>query len=148
MQNGFGHLPLRSRYYQGMLDLSTLEKGLDYTRLHQTYIIFLCRENLIPERGLHCYRFRPSSAGHPDIILEDRTERIFICAKGRADTGEQLSPGLKHLINYLLNHAPADDFTERLEQAVRQVCTHREWRLEYMTLQEKLYFERKEGEAR
>ena len=35
-------LPLRSRYYQGMIDLDYLEKGHKYQELPDSYIIFLC----------------------------------------------------------------------------------------------------------
>ena len=35
-------LPKRSRYYQGMIDLSLLEKGASYQKLNESYIIFIC----------------------------------------------------------------------------------------------------------
>ncbi|MFR3808785.1 MAG: Rpn family recombination-promoting nuclease/putative transposase [Lachnospiraceae bacterium] len=36
------NLSKRSRYYQGMIDLNTLERGGNYKDLKNTYIIFLC----------------------------------------------------------------------------------------------------------
>ena len=37
-----GNLPKRSRYYQGAIDMGLLEKGKDYARLPESYIIFIC----------------------------------------------------------------------------------------------------------
>ncbi|HCI17043.1 MAG TPA: hypothetical protein DFH32_00280 [Lachnospiraceae bacterium] len=35
-------LPLRVRYYQGMIDQEILPSGTDYIFLKETYIIFIC----------------------------------------------------------------------------------------------------------
>lgn len=35
-------LPLRVRYYQGMIDQEILSSGTDYIFLKETYIIFIC----------------------------------------------------------------------------------------------------------
>ena len=43
MQNGHHkNLPKRTRYYQGMIDLNLLDKGMDYTQLKQSFVIFVC----------------------------------------------------------------------------------------------------------
>ncbi len=36
------NLPKRTRYYQGMIDLNSIEKGIDYQELPQSYVIFIC----------------------------------------------------------------------------------------------------------
>ncbi len=35
-------LPYRSRYYQGMIDLNSIEKGASYKNLKESYVIFIC----------------------------------------------------------------------------------------------------------
>ena len=35
------NLPLRTRYYQAMIDQSTLEKGQKFRELRESYIIFV-----------------------------------------------------------------------------------------------------------
>ncbi len=35
-------LPCRSRYYQDLIDLNTIEKGESYKRLKESYVIFIC----------------------------------------------------------------------------------------------------------
>ena len=37
-----GELPLRTRYYQSLIDMATLAKGHTYMELKRSYIIFLC----------------------------------------------------------------------------------------------------------
>ena len=41
-----GELPRRTRYYQGMIDMDLLDKGVYYDDLRQTYIIFICTFDL------------------------------------------------------------------------------------------------------
>ena len=36
------NLPKRSRYYQGMIDLNSIEKGAKYNALKKSFIIFIC----------------------------------------------------------------------------------------------------------
>lgn len=41
-----GELPKRSRYYQGMIDLQLINRGESYRELNQSYIIFICMEDI------------------------------------------------------------------------------------------------------
>ena len=50
-----------------------------------------------------------------------------------------MSPKLRTFLQYLRTKHPGDDFTERLEERVRQVKTSAKWRLEYMKMELKLY---------
>ena len=43
--------PERARYYQSVIDMDNLSKGENYTRLKDTYIIFLCLKDVF-RRGL------------------------------------------------------------------------------------------------
>ena len=38
-----GHLPKRSRYYAGQVDINQLNRGQEYDQLKPTYIIFICK---------------------------------------------------------------------------------------------------------
>ena len=37
-----GHLPKRSRYYQGMIDMNLIERGARYRDLKRSFVIFIC----------------------------------------------------------------------------------------------------------
>lgn len=57
-------LPLRSRFYQGMIDLALLESGMDYITLQESYVIFICTSDPF-DRNLGCYSI--SNLCHEDI---------------------------------------------------------------------------------
>ena len=127
-------LPLRSRYYQGMIDLDYLEKGKEYKVLPDSYIIFLCTFDLF-KRGYHKYSFVPKCKEVENLYLEDGTNRIFICAEGDKD---DVSEEMKSFIGYMVGEAPASSLTSRIEAKVKEAIEKRLWRKEYMTYKEQM----------
>lgn len=79
------NLPRRTRFYQCMMDSHALDKNDDYVMLKDSYVIFICPFNIFPEHGYHLYTFQPRAKENPDILLQDGTSRIFVCAKGSRD---------------------------------------------------------------
>lgn len=43
------NIPMRTRYYQGMIDLNILEKGDNYKDLKRSFVIFVCTFDLFGE---------------------------------------------------------------------------------------------------
>ncbi len=125
-------LPLRSRYYQGMIDLDYLEKGREYKELPDSYIIFLCTFDLF-KLGYHKYSFVPCCREVDDLKLDDGTERVFICAGGDKD---DVSEDVKDLIDYLIGKAANSNLTSRIDMKVKEAIEKRLWRKEYMTYKE------------
>ena len=123
-------LPRRSRYYQGMIDLQLLEKGLTYRYLNDTYIIFICPFDLY-ETGRHRYTFAGTCAEDPEVTIQDGTVRIFLNAKG---TMNDVSSSLKAFLDYVAGTVTEDPFVQELEEAVTEARKNRKWRHEYMTL--------------
>ena len=37
-----GELPLRTRYYQSLISMDMLRRGMDYTELRKSYVVFIC----------------------------------------------------------------------------------------------------------
>ena len=77
-----------------------------------------------------------------DLELDDGTNRIFLSAQGDKD---DISLGLKALLNYIAEKAPESYFTKRLDDQVKRAREHEEWRIEYMTLLERDEMMREEG---
>ena len=125
-------LPLRSRYYQGMIDLDYLEKGRDYKELPDSYIIFLCTFDLF-KRGYHKYSFEPKCLEVEDLALDDGTNRTFICAGGEKD---DVSEDMKSLIDYLAGKDAGSNLTSRIDAKVKEAIEKSLWRKEYMTYKE------------
>ena len=133
------YLPERTRYYQGMIDLNTIEKGENYDKLKQTYIIFVCPFDPFGA-GLYRYTFKNLCCEDPGIDLGDRAEKVFLNANGRVG---DISEDMKQFLLYVSKQEVSNKYTERLEQAVKRAREHEEWRVEYMTLSMK-YFEKLE----
>ena len=134
----------RSRYSQGMIDLNLLERGAHYNELNRSYVIYICRFNLLEDIGLHKYSFLNLCRENPQIELGDETEKIFLCAKG---TVNDVSEKLQAFLDYIAFGTPSDCFTNELENEVKKARDHIKWRTEYMTFLEQLERERNEGRA-
>ena len=125
------NLPKRSRYYQGMIDLSILEKGEDYKNLKRSYVIFICTFDLFG-KGRHIYTFENRCIQDKDISFGDETTKIILNTKGTMD---DVSPEMKYLLDYIDGQEASDEFTRTLETAVKSVKNNEKWRVEYMTLE-------------
>ncbi|MGN0484705.1 MAG: Rpn family recombination-promoting nuclease/putative transposase, partial [Lachnospiraceae bacterium] len=71
------NLPKRSRYYQGMLDLNLLEKGVDYRQLPKTFVIFICTFDPFGKQ-LPIYTFSNRCHESDGLELGDETQKVFL----------------------------------------------------------------------
>lgn len=136
-----GELPVRSRYYQAVLDINMIEKGLDYELLKKSYVIFICKFDLFG-KGRHIYHFENLCREDTTIRLADGTEKIFLNTKGTLDDVDE---ELRSLLDYFESLVPQDAFTEKLDKAVNKARLHKEWRQEYMKIGMMLRDSRREG---
>ena len=122
---------MRTRYYQGMIDLNILEKGENYRDLKRSFVIFVCTFDLFGE-GRHIYTFENRCIQNPELSLLDGTTKIILNTKGIMD---DVTPEMKRLLDFIDGKEPEDDFTRELDEAVQSVRKNEKWRLDYMTLQ-------------
>ena len=122
------NLPKRSRFYQGMMDLNILEKGQDYNKLKQSYVIFICIFDPFGE-GLSCYEFENTCKYDKKLTLGDERKILFFNTKG---TNINVSESVANLLNYIERKQISDDFTRRLDDEVAMVRENKEWMVEYM----------------
>ena len=66
-------LPQRARYYQGLIDMELIDKGVYYHHLNQTYIIFICTFDAF-DMGRHIYTFS-QYARDKNLKLRDGAEK-------------------------------------------------------------------------
>lgn len=137
------NLPKRTRYYQGMIDLNILNKGEDYNKLKQSFIVFICAFDAF-DRGRHLYTFRKACVEEPGLTLNDGAEVVFLCAGGDQD---DVSERVKNFLNYVSRRAVSDSFTKKIESAVDIVRNNPERRAEFMTLMLRDIKNREEGRA-
>lgn len=129
-----GNLPKRSRYYQSMTDLMLLDRGVGYSELAISYIIFICPFDIF--RGNRfVYSFTNICKEDMSIALGDGTEKIFLNAKG---SGSDISADLKAFLHLVTGEKAVGEFADKIKSAVAEVKKSREWRREYMTLEMKM----------
>lgn len=119
------NLPRRMRYYQGMIDLSILEKGDSYKSLKKSFVIFVCTFDLFGQ-GRHIYTFENRCIQEPELSLGDDTTKIILNTKGTLD---DVSVEMKRLLNFIDGKAPEDKFTKELSEAVQSVRDNEKWRV-------------------
>lgn len=126
-------LPKRMRYYQGMIDLNVIDKGQDYSRLKQSYVIFICDYD---EFGLgrHIYTFENVCKEYPQLTLKDGTIKIVLNTKGTAD---DVSEDIKELLHFFGGDEPKSDLTRMLDEEVKSVKSSEKWRRDFMLLWER-----------
>lgn len=123
-------LPKRSRYYQGMMDLQLIDSGQPYKKLNQSYVIFICLEDVFG-KNRHIYTFENICREDPEIKLRDGAIKIFLNVKSNRN---DVSSELGAFLDYLGGKKSEDEYVQKLEKAVREAKHNRKWRHEYMTL--------------
>ncbi len=121
-------LPLRVRYYQGMIDQEILSSGTDYIFLKETYIIFICTYDPFG-KGKYVYHFHMACDEDEEIQLQDKMNWIFY--NTTADLSEA-PEGIREFLNYVQTETVEDDFTSQLDKEIKQARLNEEWRSEYL----------------
>ena len=122
------NLPRRTRFYQSIIDSDNLDKGLDYDRLPDSYIIFICLDDPFTE-SFAKYSFEERCEEKPELRLNDGARKIFINASG---TKGEISDDLRKFIDFLAGKSAEDDFTKKLKEMVEMVKKDSETRREYL----------------
>lgn len=133
----------RMRYYQGMIDLDTLEASDPFSKLKKSYIIFICTKKPTGLRPtLPLYTFSSVCKEDSSVELGDDSYKVIV----NADCSfEGVSSRLRNFLEYLKTQKTSDDFTKRIMNAVKESKNAEGWRVDYMTMLRKLAMEREEG---
>lgn len=121
-------LPLRSRLYQGMIDLVALESGMDYTKLKESYVIFICTSDPF-DRNLGCYSITNTCQEDISLPYNDKRTILFYNTKGSYDS---ISEDAKDFLNYIETRKIKGRYIKQLDDAVNDARKNKEWRVEYM----------------
>lgn len=121
----------RTRYYQGLIDLNTLNKGESYKKLKESYIIFVCTFDPFESSRL-IYTFRNKCLEEPELELKDEATKIFLNATGRLG---EINSDIKAFLRYVNSGKVKGDFTSRIDEKLKELKTREEIGVEYMTLE-------------
>ncbi|GFI49637.1 hypothetical protein IMSAGC020_00837 [Lachnospiraceae bacterium] len=125
-----GNLPQRSRYYQGMIDLNTIEKGENYKKLKESYVIFICTFDPF-RQGKAQYTFENLCLEDKNLKLNDGAKKVFFNAKDYMDAENE---DVREFLRYVSGNKSDNSFVKEIDKKVEQIKASKEWRLEYMTL--------------
>ena len=130
------NLPKRSRYYHRMLDAHQLKKGDSYEKLAESYVIFICDEELHIEKDLPVYYYEYRCKDDSSITLNDGSHVVLVnCCYKENDISEEL----RNFFDYIKTGKPTGEesnFVHRLEQEVAINRLNEEWEAAYMTFEE------------
>ena len=138
----------RSRYYHNQIVLETLEKGIEYEAVPDTFVIFLCDFDPFGE-GLYCYTFQNTCQEDDAVSLEDGCHTIFLNTKGRnpEEVPVELVKFLKFVSADLRESEQdfEDELVRQFQNTIRQIKIDREMGERYMIFEEMLQEEKMEG---
>ena len=137
------NLPKRSRFYQSAIDLNQLHAGMDYDALKNTIVIFICTFDIFKKDFLK-YTFKNICIEDKELVLNDATTKVFVNTTAPLDD-KNLNPKLASLIKYINSETITDEYTKKLDEAVRIKRRSADWRVKYMKYELNLLESRREG---
>ena len=144
-------LPLRTRYYQSLISMDMLRRGMEYPELRKSYVVFICTFDPYG-KGLPVYHFTYRSKEDDALEMGDLTENIFLNAKAADNTNDkELAAFLRYVSSGLAQNA----FTQEIDDETKRVRNDTKWRERIVTwemdlrIMEKAAIEkgRREGKA-
>lgn len=121
-------LPERARYYQGSIDVDSLNSGEKYKELKDSYVIFICIKDIF-EKGLACYSFENLCRENTSIHLNDRAFKYFFIAQ---NCDKILNEQQKAFLQLVLGQKASNNFTRRIEELTEEAKHNTQWRRQYM----------------
>ena len=124
----------RMRYYQSMVDCDCLMKGQPYTKLKESYILFICKFDPFHDDnkrgyGLPRYTFQNICAENNSVNLDDKTVKVVYNANAYESVED---PKVRALLRFIQTDEPGeDDFSKRLSEFVARVKENEKFRKEF-----------------
>ena len=124
----------RMRYYQSMVDCDSLMKGQPYTKLKESYILFICKFDPFRDEakggcGLARYTFRNVCAENNWVNLDDKTLKVVYNASAYESAKD---PKVRALLRFIQTDEPGeDDFSKRLSEFVAKVKENEKFKKEF-----------------
>jgi predicted transposase/invertase (TIGR01784 family) len=130
MQNydNAGELPLRTRYYQSMIDLSMMDMGYRFSQLKESYVIFICTFDPFG-KGERCYDFSNRSGKKGELSLGDKRTILIYNVTGKSDN---LNDDTNEFLDFVKDGTVSGTLSDSLNKAVKDARHNKEWRAEYM----------------
>ena len=123
-------LPLRTRFYQSMIDTDNLLKGQDYSELPTSFIIFICKYDPF-NLNLPIYTFKNRCEENYSLSLNDKTIKIMYNSTAYENEKDL---AISAFLEYICNQKTVDDFTSKIDSFVQKIKQQEVNRKEYQTM--------------
>ncbi len=134
-------LPERARYYQGVLDVDSLNSGQFYKDLKDSYIIFICIPDIF-NRGLPVYTFENLCRQDTTLPLGDRALKYFFISE---NCDKLLNEEQKAFMRLVSGQGCSDAFTERIELLADEVKHNTDYKRQFMEWERQKAYEYRKG---
>ena len=140
----------RARYYHSHIDMEILLSGDDYSKLPNTYVIFVCDFDPFM-KGKYCYSFENLCVEDKELSMQDGAKSIFLNTRGK--NNDEVPIEMIAFLDFVkadLKESTKDfhdDFVKQLQISVQKVKSSRRMEENFMILREMLRDERAEGKA-
>ena len=138
-----GELPERARYYQGVLDVDQLNKGVEYSELKTSYVIFICIPDIF-KKGLGKYSFENICKENSEVVLNDRAYKYFFIAK---NYDKILNEDQKDFLRLVLSNECSSGFSNKISKMVEVAKHNTQWRKQFMEFERQMAYSFREGKA-
>ena len=137
-------LPERSRYYQGIIDVDSLKSGEIYSKLKESYIIFICLSDIF-DKGLPAYHFENLCTENPEIKLNDKAYKYFFIAKNYDKLTDEKQ---KNFLKLVMKNEGSDELSKKILQKVNTAKQNVLLRKKYMEYERQRAYDILLGEER
>ena len=144
MQAGsYRDILLRSRYYQGALDVGVTKRRTKYRELKESYILFICRDDPFGA-GCPVYTQKSVFEEAPEVEYNDKTHKVFYNASGyEAAAGSEIG----EVLRFIYNTETGGGFTQELAESVEAAKAQPEVKDGYMYFSDILEEEKEKAAA-
>ncbi|SFE80835.1 Rpn family recombination-promoting nuclease/putative transposase [Succiniclasticum ruminis] len=134
-------LPLRTRYYQSLISMDMLRRGMDYTELRKSYVVFICTFDPYG-KGLPVYHFTNRCREDGSLEMGGLTENIFLNAKAADKTDDK---EVAAFLQYVNSGQIQNEFTQEIDDETKRVRRDTDWRERVVTWEMDLRVLKKEA---
>ena len=118
----------RSRYYHSQIDMELLTSGLDYSKLPNSFVIFVCDYDPFGLKK-YCYTFLNRCEEENTLKLDDGNVTIFLSTHGK--NPQDVSEGMVRFLKFVKASLKAsiadykDDFVKQLQDTIVRIKASR-----------------------
>lgn len=138
------HLPKHNRFYQAKIDSKNMRAGEnDFIKLPNLYVITITNYDPF-HYDYMMYTIRNQCKEVPELKYDDGLQFIYFNTTGTKGGNSSIKKLLNYIQNSTINNV-TDEVTQKLHECINRVKVSPEVRMEYMTLEEKIFYERLEA---